>query len=635
MAGVTGRVPIKATWRALAKRVIADEASFFELSDHDLRKKSLALRYEVLSGKTLEQVQQDAFMLVREAARRTVSMQHYPVQLIGGAAMASGAVCVMQTGEGKTLTATLPLYLAALAGKGAHLATANDYLAARDAELMRPVFEALGMTVGVVEQKTERVDRRAAYRADITYSTAKEIGFDFLRDRLMIRQSEEADLCQPSFADTQQEAENEPVQRELHFLLVDEADSILIDEARTPLVISSIPDDLEERRALYEWSAQVVGDFEVDRHFEFDEEKRSVELTATGRTFLRKLSKPEQLAKVAVTDIYDQLELALLVEQKFVRERDYVVRDGEVVIVDEFTGRMAEGRKWRAGLHQAIEAREELQVTAETAEAARISVQDLCQKYQLLCGMTGTIASSAKELNSIYETPVATIPTNRPPQRKRLPDMVFGNADAKWDAIVAEVTQCHAQGQPVLVGTRSIDKSEELSKRLQAAGVKHTVLNARHLDREAEIVAQAGQVGQVTVATNMAGRGTDIRLADEALELGGLHVIISELHESERIDRQLIGRCGRQGDPGSFRFFMSLDDDILLTGLGAKVANRMKRIGAKRPEQPTAMAREFRQAQSKVESNHFKGRKLLMHQESNRQQAQRELGQDPYVDTIS
>ncbi len=425
------------------------------------------------------------------------------------------------------------------------------------------------------------------------------------------------------------------VQRDLHFILVDEADSILIDEARTPLVISSLPDDLSQRQALCRWSATRVDCFEEKKHYEYDEQFRSCELTPLGRTLVRKLEKPDELSCVALVDIYQQIELALLVSRKFVRDRHYIVRDGEVVIVDEFTGRMAEGRKWRAGLHQAIEAREALEITAETAEAARITVQDLFGKYQQLCGMTGTVASSARELYGIYETAVVQVPTNRPPRRQRLDDRVFGTAELKWSAIVAEAIDVSRTGRPVLVGTRSIDKSERLSQLLTSAGARHDVLNARHLAREAEIIAGSGGVGKITVATNMAGRGTDIRLAEAAREAGGLHVIVSELHESERIDRQLIGRCGRQGDPGSFRIYMALDDDILLAGFGPRIAGRLKRVGQRTPGPSPGLARLFRKAQKRIEAAHYRGRRMLLHQEQARQTAQRQLGHDPYIDTIA
>lgn len=631
----SGVVAVRSKWDRIAEQAASLSDDFVELEDNALRKESLALKYEVLSGAPLDSIAARGFALVREAAYRHLGMRHYPVQLLGGAAMLDGAIAVMQTGEGKTLAATLPLYLAALANKGAHLATANDYLAARDAALMKPVFQALGLSTGVVEQSTSREDRASAYACDVTYSTAKEIGFDFLRDRLQSREWEETGFFRGGSPSQQTTTEKGTVQRDFHFMLVDEADSILIDEARTPLVISSIPDDEQERRALHQWSAQVTENFQVKTHFEFDEETGVLNLTPSGRTVARKLGKPALLAKTALADIYEQLEMALLINQKFFRDRHYVVRHGEVVIVDEFTGRMAEGRKWRSGLHQAIEAREGVEVTSETAEAARITIQDLFLKYPLLAGMTGTVASSARELKSIYGTPCVTIPTNKPPCREQWPDLVFGTADAKWQAMVKEVGEHHQAGRPVLVGTRSIDKSETLSALLLDSGIAHHVLNARYLEQEAEIVAQAGGYGQVTVATNMAGRGTDIRLSPEALAVGGMHVIISELHESERVDRQLIGRCGRQGDPGSYRSYMSLEDEILLLGLGASESQRLQRMGAENAQVSSHLARLFRKAQSRVEASHFRGRKMLLFQERQRQESQREMGQDPYVDTLS
>ena len=629
-----GNQPIRREWRALLHRIEGLADSMREFDDTQLRKEALSLSYRARCGEKDEALLPHAFALVREAADRQLGMRHYPVQILGGIAIHSGAVAVMQTGEGKTLTATLPLYLAALRGKGAHLATANDYLAARDAELMRPVYEALGMRVGVVEAKTERPQRYQAYRADITYSTAKEIGFDFLRDRLALREIEERGMSDHTEGNWGTSDEQDLVQRDLNFMLVDEADSILIDEARTPLIISSLPQDADERRALFRWAAEVHKQFELDRDFEYDREKKAVYLSGSGRKLVRKLDKPQPLAGISLIDMYEQIELALLVHILYQRDRHYVVRNDEIVIVDEFTGRMAEGRKWRAGLHQAIEASEGLDVSLETAEAARITIQDLFLKYDRLSGMTGTVASSAAELNKIYQTPVVTIPTNRPPRRTANSDAVFGSSEQKWHAIVEEVREVHSVGRPVLVGTRSIDKSEHLSQLLEQAGLEHQVLNARHLEREAEIVAEAGRMGRITVATNMAGRGTDIRLEEESLQYGGLHVIISELHESARIDRQLIGRCGRQGDPGSYRFFMSLDDDILFSGFGRRVAERLIKLGERQKVFSPAMARVFRQAQARVEKKHFQGRKMLLYHEQQRQVTQREMGQDPYVDTF-
>ena len=624
-------------WR-LVRKVEAYDSQLQRLTDHELLKRSLALRYEAQSGTAPDKISVEAFALVRESARRTIDMQHYPVQLLGGFAMFDRSIAVMQTGEGKTLTATLPLYLAALSGKGAHLTTANDYLAARDADLMRPVFEALGMTVGVIEADTHKSQRPAQYNADVTYSTAKEIGFDFLRDRLADRQAkfENQNLIQ-NLVGSNQTTQATIVQRGLNFILVDEADSILIDEARTPLIVSSLPDEVAKAKIeLYRWCSKVVQQFNLDQHYTHAEKSKLVELNADGRQQVRTLAKPDLLARTPLMDIYEQVEQAIFVDENYILGRQYVVRDGEVVIVDEFTGRLAEGRKWRAGLHQAIEAKEDLEVSVETGESARITIQDLFLKYDQLAGMTGTAANSSTELKPIYNTRVVEVPTNRPPQRKKWSDRVFATEQDKWKAIVEEVIQVRDQGRPVLIGTRSIDKSELLSGMLEERGVEHDVLNARNLAREAEIVAAAGQPGRVVVATNMAGRGTDIKVSDAALEQGGLHVICSEVHDSARIDRQLIGRCGRQGDPGSYRQFVSLADEILESGIGESRAKKLQQQTAHSAMSSRSLARFaslFRTAQRNIEKRHYRGRKMLLHREKLRHEMQIEMGQDPYLDT--
>ena len=485
-------------WRAQVRRIDRLAANLETLDEEALRKSSLSLRYQARSGVPLDALLIEAFAMVREAGRRALSMRHYEVQLLGGIAMHHGSIAVMQTGEGKTLTATLPIYLAALAGKGAHLATANDYLAARDAELMRPVYDTLGMTVGVVQSDTSRSQRREAYAADVTYSTAKEFGFDFLRDRLHLRQLEEGhtSLIAALVGQGGDQSALKPVQRELNFMLVDEADSILIDEARTPLIVSSTPDgQIETKEALYRWTAEVCSQFQEDVHFEQQEDGKAITLNAEGRRLARSLPHSELVKQVPAVDIYDQVEQAIFVEQHYIRGRQYVIRDGEVVIVDEFTGRLAEGRKWRAGLHQAIEAREGLEISFETGEAARVTIQDLFLKYDRLCGMTGTAASSATELRKIYSVRVDQIPTNRPPQRKQLPDLVYATSEQKWKAIADEVKEIHKTGRPVLIGSRSIDKSEGLSNLLDELGIEHEVLNAKNIAREAEIVAAAGEFG--------------------------------------------------------------------------------------------------------------------------------------------
>jgi preprotein translocase subunit SecA len=541
----------------------------------------------------------------------------------------------MQTGEGKTLTATLPLYLAALEGKGAHLATVNDYLAHRDANWMRPLYEALGMTVGVIQSQMPQPEKHKAYACDVTYGTANEMGFDFLRDRLLKRRIEEGhrDLFGEMLGDRAATHEK-PVQGNLHFMLVDEADSILIDEARTPLIISAAPGEDEKIAAeAYNWASENVDKFEEDEHYDYEHDEKRVDLTLAGRRRVRELPKPAAMNKLPLSTIYEYVERAIKVGREMIVDRHYVIRDGEVVIVDEFTGRLAEGRKWRAGIHQAVEAKEGVEITFATNQAARITVQDFFLRYRMLAGMTGTARTSAGELRKIYRVHVVPIPTNRPPIRKKLPTLVFGTGDDKWQAIVDDVIEQHSTGRPVLIGTRSIDKSEKLAAMLDKHDIENTVLNARHVAREAEIVAEAGKIGKVTVATNMAGRGTDIRLGPGVHELGGLHVICTELHESQRIDRQLIGRCGRQGDPGTYRQFMALDDEILLVGLGPKRAKTLKAIGEKSQGSLGQYESLFYRAQRKVERRHFRDRKILLYHEKERQKMQRQMSQDPYLDT--
>ena len=607
------------------------------LSDYDLRKESLSIRYRARSGETLDKLLVEAFALVREAGRRTLNMRHFEVQLLGGAAAHFGSIIEMQTGEGKTLTASLPLYLAALDGKGAHLATVNDYLAARDADQMRPLYEALGMTVGVIQAQQPQDDRRKAYACDITYGTANEMGFDFLRDRLLKRRIDEGarDLFGEMLSGAQSGGGGEkPVQRDLHFMLVDEADSILIDEARTPLIISALPGEDEEIAAeAYQWAAAEGPGFEEDEHFEYDHKDKRVDLTLEGRRRVREAKKPTAMDRIPLSEIYEYVERAIKVKREMFLDRQYVVRDGEIVIVDEFTGRLSEGRKWRAGIHQAVEAQEGVEVTFATSQAARITIQDMFLRYNRLAGMTGTASTSAPELRKIYKVHVAAIPTNRPPIRQQWKTLVYGTADEKWEAIVREIIEVSREGRPVLIGTRSIDKSELLATMLTAAKVEHTVLNARHIAQEAEIVSQAGQRARVTVATNMAGRGTDIKLGEGVHDLGGLHVVCTELHESKRIDRQLIGRCGRQGDPGSYRQFLSLDDEILLVGFGPKKYERLKAKGLASTGELNSMAGLFDKAQRRVERRHFRDRKVLLYHDKERQKTQRAMSQDPYLDT--
>lgn len=610
-----------------------------KLSDYDLRKTSLSLRYRARSGEPLNRLLVEGFALVREAGRRKLNMKHFEVQLLGGAAAHHGSIIEMQTGEGKTLTATLPLYLAALEGKGAHLATVNDYLAQRDADQMRPVYEALGMSVGVIQSQMPQPQRGNSYACDVTYGTANEMGFDFLRDRLLKRRITEGarDLFGEMLSGKAEAGGGgeKPVQRDLHYMLVDEADSILIDEARTPLIISALPGEDEQIAAeAYAWAAQQPEGFEEDEHYEYEHKEKRVDLTLEGRRRVRELPKPSAMDRIPLAEIYEYVERAIKVRREMFLNRHYIVRDGEIVIVDEFTGRLGEGRKWRSGIHQAVEAQEGVEVTFATNQAARITIQDLFLRYRRLSGMTGTASSSAPELRKIYKVHVLPIPTNRPPIRQQLPTRVYGTDEAKWRAIVAEIVEMHALGRPVLVGTRTIDKSEVLSKLLTEAGLEHTVLNAKHIAQEAEIVSAAGQLGRIMVATNMAGRGTDIKLGEGVEELGGLHVICTELHESRRIDRQLIGRCGRQGDPGSYRQFLALDDEILEKGFGPKRAARLKARGEKAGDAKlSGLEGVFTRAQQKVETRQFRDRKVLLHHEKERQKIQKAMSQDPYLDT--
>jgi preprotein translocase subunit SecA len=590
--------------------------------------------YRAKSGEPLAKLLPEAYALVREASRRTIGQRHYDVQIIGGMALFHGCIAEMETGEGKTLTATLPLYIHALAGKGAHLATVNDYLAERDANLMRPVYELLGLTVGTILTKDTSKDRRKAYACDITYGTAKEFGFDFLRDRLLLRRM---GVTQASiFGEVTQldPTGEQPVQRGAHFALVDEADSILIDEARTPLIIGSLGDKaIEKIVATYRWAAEMSHRFSEDDHFEYEHDDKKVELTAAGRQLVRALPKPDILGLVGLIDLYQYIERAIKVDRDFLLDRQYVVKEGEIVIVDENTGRLAEGRKWRDGIHQAIEAKEKIEVTVPTGQAARITVQDLFLRYQFLAGMTGTAMTASREFRKVYKKTVIPVPTNRPCQRQRLPERVFAHAEDKWNAIVEETVELHRQGRPVLIGTRSIDKSVILSKLLVQQEIEHKVLNAHEVAAEAEIVARAGQRGKVTVATNMAGRGTDIKLEAGIAELGGLHVICTELHDSARIDRQLIGRCGRQGDPGTVRQYMSLDDDVIRTGFGPATAEKMTTLGQTAGAQPQKYLGLLQRAQRKVERRHLRDRFVLLYHEKERKKMQREMGQDPYLDT--
>jgi preprotein translocase subunit SecA len=616
------------------QRVNALESALVDLSDSQLRDRSLSLRYRAKTRESLTKLLPEAFALVREAARRALGMRHFDVQMLGGIAMCQRSIAEMQTGESKTLTATLPMYLYALAGKGALLATVNDYLARRDAELMGPVYERLGLTVGIIESANESDQRRVAYACDITYGTAKEFGFDYLRDRLLLRGLREnrhdklGELLGASAA-TQNER---PVGRAAHFILVDEADSILIDDAGTPLIISSLPkdEDVVVRRCQY--CAQVVVQFIEHDHYVTKRRERNVELTALGRQLARSLRLPDGLRGYPNTKLYDELECALKVAHFFHRDQHYVIREGEIHIVDEFTGRIAEGRKWREGIHQAVEAKEGVKISNPAGQAARITVQDYFLRFPHMAGMSGTVATSASELKRIYRLHVAPIPTNRPPVRIRLPESIFNDIDEKFAAVVRETLEIRQEGRPVLIGTRSIDKSEALSRLLSDAGIQHELLNANQIEQEAKIVAEAGQFGKVTVATNMAGRGTDIKLGSGVEQAGGLHVICTELHDAARIDRQLVGRSGRQGDAGSWRQFLAMDDDILINGFGTTIAQGMTAGLGSTERRNDRLRRLFYRAQRHVEKKTFRQRQNLLTRNRELTRNRRAMGLDPYLD---
>ena len=623
-----------ATW-GYVRRIEELSGAMEALDEVALKRLGRSLSYRAKAGEPVDSLLVDSFAATREAGRR-MGMRHYDVQLLAGAALVHGAILEMQTGEGKTLVATLPLVLYALAGRGAHLATVNDYLARRDAEWMQPIYEALGLKVGVVESQMDFDARRAAYACDVTYGTAKEFGFDFLKDRLMKRQIEEGrgDLGATLTGTAQGGAKL--LQRPYWFALVDEADNVLIDEARTPLIIASPPGEAQAvEQALFRFAAAAAVLLEKDEDFEKDVQKQTCELLARGRSRVRALERPPELDATSLLAIYDAVERAIRARQFFTRDRQYVVRDGKIVIVDEFTGRAAEGRTWKDGLHQAVEAQENVEVTVPSGHAARITIQDLFARWPHLAGMTGTIATSAAEISRTYDVAVAVVPTNKPAIRRRLPPIVCTDIAEKFERIVAETREMHALGRPVLIGTRSIDKSESLSQLLTAAGLPHTVLNARHIAKEAEIVAGAGHRGQITVSTNMAGRGTDIKLGEGVHDVGGLHVICTELHDSARIDRQLVGRCGRQGDPGTWRQYVSLDDEILVAGYGPQRAARIAAAMRSLSGDPERLLRRFRRAQQRVEARHVRQRRVLEYVERQRAEAHVQMSQDPYLDSAS
>ncbi len=642
------RSSINASTYSTVDRIDSLEESMKALDDTRLRRLGRSLSYRARAGEPTDELLIETFAATREAGRRTLGMRHYDVQLLAGIALVHGSIVEMQTGEGKTLVATLPLMLYALAGRGAHLATVNDYLAKRDAEWMQPIFKALGLTVGIVESEMDFDARRNAYAKDVTYGTAKEFGFDFLKDRLMQRELKEGRInLGATLMGEARSGDSKLLQRPYWFVLVDEADNVLIDEARTPLIISSPDGEMGEREqrkaALFNFACKLADTMVSDVHYEYDPQKRSAELLGVGRSTIRASVRPRLVDSVSMLELYDSVELALRGKIAFIRDRHYVVRDKkdepgqEIVIIDEFTGRIAEGRSWRDGLHQAVEAKEGLEVkTGRGGHAARITIQDLFARWPNLAGMTGTIATSAGEIGRTYDVGIAIVPTNRPAIRQRLTPRVCKSYEEKLHEIVRDIKDVHVTGRPILIGTRSIDKSEDLSKLLTSEGLAHTVLNARNVASEAEIVAAAGGRNQITVSTNMAGRGTDIKLGDGVEDLGGLHVICTELHDSARIDRQLVGRCGRQGDPGTWRQFLAVDDDILIEGYGPKRAKRIsRRLQRQLKGNPERLLAFFQRAQQRVEARHRRQRRALEYMERQKAEAHIQMSQDPYLDAAS
>jgi preprotein translocase subunit SecA len=612
-------------YRRCLSGIGTQEAALQSATDEELARKSAELKQRARAGQEPAALVVDAFSLMREACRRTVGLRHYDVQLLAGAALCERSIVEMQTGEGKTLTASLPLYLFGLYGRGAYLATSNDYLAARDADYLRPAFRLLGLTVGAVVAEQSLSDRRLAYCCDVTYGTGKEFGFDFLRDQFEQRREQEP-------AAGSDIAANEPLQRSPFFLLVDEADAVLLDDACTPLILAGAPQAVSPAAAVrINTATEHSQSFTEGRDYIYDERTKQVQLTAEGRERVRRLPYSFSIQDLPWASLYEDVELALLARRNFRRDRQYLVRDGAVHVLDEATGRVAEGRKWRHGLHQTIESQEGLTVTGDGGQAARVTVQDFCLRFPNLSGMTGTAATAAHEFRQIYRLATVVVPTNKPSQRRALPPHVFSTAEEKWRAIVVEVRNIHELGRPVLVGTGSIAHSETLSHLLHEAGLPHTVLNAREIALEAEIVAAAGRWGSITVATNMAGRGTDIQLGPGVAELGGLHVILAEMHAAARIDRQFIGRGARQGDPGTYRIFLALDDELLSEGLGPRSSTR-RPPPTRGDGQLSKDSHDFVRAQRALERRHFEIRRELLEQEHRRRKICRDMGLNPYVD---
>ena len=576
----------------IADKIEELDEAMQKLSDDELKAKTEEFKSRVKNGETLDDILPEAFAVCREASWRTLGMKHYRVQLIGGMVLHQGRIAEMKTGEGKTLVATLPLYLNALSGEGAHLVTVNDYLASRDVEWMGELYHFLGLTTGCIVHGLNSDERRAAYAADITYGTNNEFGFDYLRDNMVIYKEEK-------------------VQRKLNFAVVDEVDSILIDEARTPLIISGAG---EKSTKFYNVADNFVKQLLAETDYTIDEKANSVMLTESGVSKAEKSFGIDNYADAEHLELQHYITQALKANYGMKIDKDYMVKDGQVIIVDEFTGRLMEGRRYSDGLHQAIEAKEGVKIERESKTLATITFQNYFRMYKKLSGMTGTALTEENEFREIYSLDVIVIPTNKEIARKDKSDLIYKNNNGKYNSIIEDIIECNKKGQPVLVGTVSIEKSEYLSSLLKKRGIKHQVLNAKYHEQEAEIISHAGELGSVTIATNMAGRGTDIKLGEGVKEVGGLKIIGTERHESRRIDNQLRGRSGRQGDPGESVFYISLEDDLMRIFGSERIQGLMDKLGLEEDEaiDHKMVSKALENAQKKVEGNNFDIRKSLI-----------------------
>ena len=579
-------------YRRTVRRINELEPTVEPLSDAELAAKTVEFKERLAQGETLDDLLPEAFAVVREASKRVLGERHYDVQLIGGMVLHEGRIAEMKTGEGKTLTSTAPIYLNALTGKGVHVVTVNDYLARRDLQWMGEVYRFLGMSTGCILHELNDAERREAYAADVTYGTNNEFGFDYLRDNMKFAL---ADYCQRGF----------------HYAIVDEVDSILIDEARTPLIISG---PVEQTTDLYLRVDRIMRHFKPEEHYTKEEKSRQVMLTDEGVALAEELLEVDNLYDPRNINQLHHVNQALKAHVIFQRDVDYIVKNGSVIIVDEFTGRTMEGRRYSDGLHQALEAKEGVKIEKENQTLASITFQNYFRMYKKLAGMTGTADTEAPEFKKIYNLDVVVIPTHQKMIRIDYADVIYKNQEAKYRNIVREVKELHEKGQPILVGTISIDISEKISTLLSREGIPHDVLNAKQHEREAEIIAGAGQKGRVTIATNMAGRGTDIKLGEGVRELGGLHILGTSRHESRRIDNQLRGRSGRQGDPGTSRFYLSLEDDLLRIFGSGRLGGIMDKLGMEEDEpiEHSMVSRAIENAQRKVEGHNFDIRKHLL-----------------------